>query len=180
MASLEFDEDLRRIYEVPTDPQNTVDGSGYKIYTSLGLNELNVRFTATFCWSRWVDFHNTNKWSTEAFSKSGGALRGQNDLGDDIFATFDLRLTNDWLFVPANYPHNLFLDGNIFPNLLSGEDADYNRVSAAGVSFRINSSDSLQVVRQASVAGPLTTIQEEALYGARDHARAANSQTQPT
>jgi hypothetical protein len=151
MASLYFDGDKRRIYEVPTDASFTVSGDGYRIYS--GPGEADVRFTSTGLWSAWVDWHSVNKWSTLALVKTGGAFRF-NDGVDDIFATFDLRLFNGWALVQADYAHNFTLLGNLFPDDGTGKIFDTDRITSSGVSPRIFYADSLQVLRSSGGSSP--------------------------
>jgi hypothetical protein len=148
MTSLLFDGDVRRIYEVPNDSSYTVGSGGIRRYVpnNIGVASKEVRITTTAVWSRFVDYHNINKWSTNAFIKTGGAFRSTIN-GSDVFATFDIRLTNDWLIVPADYPHKFIIDGNLFPNENTGEDFDTSVITSQGVSPRINFADSLQVSR---------------------------------
>ncbi len=168
MASLFHDGDLRVIYEVPTDPTFTVDGGGYRIYTPASAPEDEVRFTTTDLWSRFVDYRAIEEWSTVAYSRQGGAFRFQDELGNDVFATFDLRCINDWLFVPANYPHKVVIAGNFFPNLTgpnAGSEFDTSRLTVQGVIPVIERADSLQVIREniTSAGGSLTPAQEAML-----------------
>ncbi len=159
MASLFFDGDLRRVYEVPEPPFSfTVDGNGYRIYTPDNIPgaATEVFVDTTVLWSRWVDYHNVNKWATLALGRAGGAFRFTDQDGNDIFATFDLRWTNDWLLVPANYDHKFTVLGNLFPNLAgvnAGEDFDTTRLSTFGVSPRIQFADSLQRVVVSTTGG---------------------------
>ena len=150
MVSLFFDGDLRRIYEVPEASTFVVDGSGYRIYTPIdvGTADTDVQITSTELWSRWVDYHNTSKWARLAFNKTGGAFRDLDNLGNEVYATFDIRLINDWQIVPANYPHKFTIAGNLFENLPAGTDFDVDRITVQGVSPRIERADSLQIVRE--------------------------------
>jgi len=145
--SLYFDEDKRRIYEVPDSSSFITDGSGYRIYTPIDIPsaETKVVINTTFLWSRFVDFHNSEKWTTLAFSKTGGAFRYNDENGLPIYAAFDLRLINLWQFVPANYDHNFLINGNALEELTLEEFFDTTRITA-NVSPRINSADSLQTV----------------------------------
>jgi len=169
-ASLHFDGDRRRVYEVPDGGSFTTDGDGYRIYTPGPSPEADTSFSTTELWSRWVDWHATNKWATLAMSKSGGAFRGLDQNGDEVYATFDLRWTNQWSFVPANYPHRTVIIGNIYPNE-DGVDFDTSRVTSQGVSPRIQFADSLQVLRQDDAGGGgggLSDEQEELLRQAAE------------
>jgi len=185
---LHFDGDLRRIYEVPENSSYTTDADGYRIYTPNGVGVSSIRFTSTYLWSRYSDFYFNNNWSTKALSKSGGAYRDTDVEGNDIYATFDLRLQNLWLFVPANYPHTITCDGNLFNEPTLKMTQDNSRITSSGVSFNINSSDSLQITKSPGVdAENVWNFLESnvAVSGSMgklimrllDHARAANTQT---
>jgi outer membrane lipoprotein-sorting protein len=161
---LHFDGDTRRIYEVPVNSSFVVDGQGFRIYTPdvlVGAN-LATSITATDLWSRWVDYHSVNQWAELALDKSGGAFRKFDELGSPIYATFDLRLTNDWAVVPADYKHDFLVVGNIFPNSSSGVDFDTDRITAQGVSPRVQFADSLQIIRTTTGSG-LSPAQDAAL-----------------
>lgn len=161
MATLAFDGDLRRIYEVPDNSSFTIDGSGYRVYVPDDVPSAAsvIRYTTTFLWSRFSDYHFLNNWTTLAFEKTGGAFRFQDELGNDVFATFDLRLINAWEFVPADYPHNTLILGNLFPNIDTQRDFDTDRIISQGVSERIQFADSLQIVRE-NVGSGLTAEEQ--------------------
>lgn len=161
MATLYFDGDLRRIYEVPTNGAFTIDGNGHRIYS--GPGEEDSRITSTYLWSRWVDWHSQNLWAELAFEKSGGAYRYTLD-GDDYYATFDLRLINEWVIVPADYKHNFTILGNLFPNE-NGVDFDTHDILNVQFSSRIFFSDSLQIVKQAGGSADLSEIYTAAFGG---------------
>lgn len=181
MADLAFDGDLRRIYEVPDLSSFTVDGSGYRIYTPDNINttDTEIVFTAADLWSRFSDFQFLNNWTTLAFEKTGGAFRFTDVSMNDIFATFDIRLINDWQFVPANYPHNTLILGNLFPNLPENTDFDTSRITSLGVSPRIQFSDSLQVIRE-QVGSGLSTDEQQRLIKILDILEADEEYTAST
>lgn len=170
---LHFDGDKRRIYEVPVNSSFVVDGQGFRIYTPdiLGGATLRSAITTTDLWSRWVDYHNVNQWAELALDKSGGAFRRFDESGSPIYATFDLRLVNDWAIVPADYKHDFLIVGNLFSNSLSGVDFDTDRLISQGVSPRIQFADSLQIIRTTSGSG-LSTVQDAALTRLVDLAEA--------
>lgn len=143
---LHFDGDLRRIYEVPENSSYSVDSDGYRVYVpdNVGTAEQEVIFSTTQLWSRFVDFHNLNKWSTLAFIKQGGGFRFTDQNGVDVYQTFDIRLINGWEVVPADYPHKLLIFGNLFGDQVTGRDFDDSRITSLGVSPRVFFSDSLQ------------------------------------
>ena len=138
MATLLYDGDKKRVYEVPVASSFVTDGDGFRIYTPNDIPSAakDVSFTVFDLWSRWVDYHNAEKWALLALAISGGAFRYTKD-GSDIYALPDLRWANDWLFVPSDYTHNLVIEGNIYPNLATGLDFDVARLTAQGVSPRI-------------------------------------------
>lgn len=171
MAGLFFDGDLRRIYEVPTNPTLSVDGGGYRIYGDAGGSEAETRFTATELWSAWVNYHNANKWALLAFEKTGGAYRFDDAQGDPVYATFDLRFINEWAFVPANYPHDgPFIEGNVFPDNVTGLIFDSARITSPGVVPRILYADSLQTLRSdgAGSRGGACVCPDDLLIGMTD------------
>lgn len=143
-SSLFFDGDKRRIYEVPVVGASSfsVDVNGYRIYTpdDPATAPTRIAFTVFDLWSRWVDYHNSNKWALLAFDRSGGAYRYTDDLGNDVYALPDLRFINGWAYVPANYDHDTVLDGNLYPDVNTGLDFDTARITAR-VSPRILFSD---------------------------------------
>ena len=147
-SSLYFDGNLRRIYEVPELSSFTVDGSGYRSYVPDNINSAEERnfTTSTELWSGFVDYHNQEKWTTNAFAKTGGAFRFVDSNGISIFATFDIRLINSWLLVPANYPHDWTVLGNVFEELGLGQDFDTDRITSLGVSPRVRFADSNQTL----------------------------------
>ena len=130
MASLHFDGDLQRIYEVPDGSTFTVDGAGYRIYTPADPTlEPQISFTAIELWSAWVDYHEANKWALLCFDRSGGEFRETTPEGD-VYAVTEIRFINDWQYVPANYRHIYVLDGNVLPNLATGNHFDTDRITA--------------------------------------------------
>ena len=147
MASLFFDGDVRRIYEVPDNSSFVLNGA-YRVYTPNDIPSAPVEtFTSVSeVWSRWVDYHDANKWALLAFSRQGGAFRFLDEDSNSVFATADFRLINDWQLVPADYPHKWWVVGNLLPNLATGEDFDTTRITSLGVSPRIRMADSLQRV----------------------------------
>ncbi len=129
-----FDGDLRRIYEVPPDSSFVVDGDGYRIYTPDDIPSApTLLYTdiQTDLWSRWVDWNDTAKWSWLAFSRSGGASRGFDQLGQEIFQSVDFKLlaSYGWRMVLADYPHETRFVGNLYSD--SAADLfDYARMNS--------------------------------------------------
>ena len=114
MPELYHDIDKRRIYEVPDDSTYTVDSNGYRLYVPNDLSTASnvIEYTNFDLWSKYVDYHFSQEWTTLVYIKSGGAFVEEvNNTG--IFESFSLRFTNDWLFVPANYPHLTRIIGNV-------------------------------------------------------------------
>ena len=150
MATLYHDGDLRRVYEVPEDSTFTVDSSGYRRYVPNDIDSAEKRVITPIdtVWSRWVDYHFNHQWSTLAYTKAGGEFRFRDEQsGVDVFQTYDLRLINDWLLVPADYPHVWTIEGNLLANINTGADFDVSRIQSTEVSPRINLSESLQTIR---------------------------------
>lgn len=72
-----FDGDKKRIYEVPPLSSYVVDGSGYRIYTPDDIPSADKTLYVDVkkdLWSRWVDWHDTAKWSLLAIAQSSGAM----------------------------------------------------------------------------------------------------------
>lgn len=143
MPSLYFDGDKRRIYEVPDLSSYVTDGNGYRVYTPDDIPSApeQIEFSAFDLWSRAVDFMNANKWALAVFDLKGGAFRYTDGLGADVYALPDIRLINGWAYVPADYKHKTLLIGNIYPNVADGLDFDTDRITAQGVSPRIQFND---------------------------------------
>lgn len=143
-SSLFFDGDKRRIYEVPVAGASSfsVDANGYRIYTpdDPATAPQTITFTVFALWSRWVDYHNSNKWALLAFERSGGAYRYTDQLGNEVYALPDLRFINGWQYVPANYDHSTIIEGNLYPDINLNDEFDVSRVTA-NVSPRILLSD---------------------------------------
>ena len=139
-----FDGDKRCIYEAPTEGfEFSIDGNGYRIYTPIDEPSApkDLIYTTYELWSRSVDYHLANLWNTLIFSIAGGAYRYTDQYSEEKFSLIDLRFLNDWAYVPANYPHNTYLRGNLFPNEASNIDFDVSRITIQGVSPRIFFSD---------------------------------------
>lgn len=126
-----FDGDLKRIYEVPPHPDYTVDADGYRIYTSTDPVADMLVYTdiKRDIWSRWVDWAFDNQWTLLAFSRSGGAFRGKDEFGNDVYQSVDFTLLTDngWRLVLANYPHEIRLRGNLYS--AGGHLFDHDRIS---------------------------------------------------
>jgi len=168
MASLFFDGDKKVIYEVPDASSYTVDGDGYRIYTpdDIPSATLNNVITTYDIWSRWVDFHAVNKWALLALDISGGAYR-YTDQSGDVYALIDIRLLHDWLLVPADYPHNWLVIGNLYPNEATGFDFDSTRLTAFGVSPRIQFADRGE--KSVIAGGGTFTADDRALLTSAEH-----------
>lgn len=132
MATLYFDGDRRRIYEVPISGSYTTDADGYRVYTPSGAGEAIVYYDVQRdFWSRFQDYQFENKWTTLALSRSGGSQRGFDELGNAVFQTNDFTLNTGegWRLVLANYDHEVIFNGNLFSGS-SSSLFDYARVSA--------------------------------------------------
>lgn len=141
MASLYFDGDKRRVYEVPDNSSFSVDGDGYRVYTpnDLGAAETLIQFTAVQIWTAYVDFHDGDKWTTLAFDRAGGQYRDTIG-GVDVYAVTELRFINEWAFVPANYKHKSVIEGNVLPDITFGDVFDAGRLTEP-VETKINFAD---------------------------------------
>ncbi|MEM6432960.1 MAG: hypothetical protein AAF773_03745 [Cyanobacteria bacterium P01_D01_bin.115] len=138
MPGLLFDGNKRRIYEVPgdtlgTDFTYTTDAQGFRIYVPIGQGPTQITFDAQRdIWSRFQEYFDQNKWTTIALTRSGGASRGFDDQGNEIFQTNDFTLDtpNGWRLVLANYDHETIFRGNLFSGSSSISLLDYSRITA--------------------------------------------------
>lgn len=155
MATLFFDGDLRRIYEVPENSSYSIVAGGYRVYTPDDITQakLSVNMSIEYVWNRYTDYNFLNEWATLAFNKAGGAFRFPDENGNPIYATADFRLINNWELVQANYPHEWNILGNLFGDINTGKVFDISNITAQGVSPSIQRADSLQVI----------TVEEEGL-----------------
>ena len=155
MASFYIDGDRRRIYEVPTSFNLSIDEFGYRIYTPNGIGESSVTLDIQRdLWSRFVDYQDSLKWTTIALTRAGGALRGVDQLGNNVYQTndFQLRTSLQWRIVIANYAHELVLVGNLFADSATPL-FDYERITVPGAYVRIAGADSLQTYQVATGSG---------------------------
>lgn len=136
-----IDGDLKRIYEVPDGSTYTLNSDGYRVYTQ-GNGGLISRMSHVFIWSRFVDFRKLNTWALEAFDRSGGAFRYTDENSVEFSAQTDLRLINGYQLVPANYPHQWIVEGNLYDELDLGKTFDLSTVSVLGVNASINFAES--------------------------------------
>lgn len=146
MSSFYFDGNKLRIYEVPTNSSYVVDANGYRIYSPNGVGENIVYFDVQRdLWSRFQDYAQDNSWTQLAFNRTGGGFRGLDELGNPRYQTndFQLRTSEGWRIVLANYPHEAVFRGNLFKDG-SGELFDYARLTVHGVVPRLEGYDSLQ------------------------------------
>jgi hypothetical protein len=118
-------------------------------------------------WKRWVAA-GSGAGYPDAFSIEGGTPIGATGL----FTGTTYIMTNGWKVQPANHDHQLLLVGNIF----SDDGVVIVPPATAKTSVQIISSTTAQGIATGS---GLSSDQENALFQARDHARAANVQTQP-
>jgi hypothetical protein len=155
-VSIYIDGDLRRIYEVPDDSMYTTDGNGYRKYVANDLQAADktpMLDVQRDVWSRYVDWYNAHLWSTRAMTRSGGAQRGVDDIGNPVYATNDyqMRVSIGWQFVPADYPHVLTLVGNYLSDT-ADPLFDSARIASPGVIAYIRMADSLQTYQVGSSA----------------------------
>lgn len=138
MPGLLFDGNKRRIYEVPGDTLGadftyTTDAQGFRVYVPIGQGPAQITFDAQRdIWSRFQEYFDQNKWTTIALTRSGGASRGFDDQGNEIFQTNDFTLDtpNGWRLVLANYDHETIFRGNLFSGSDSISLLDYSRITA--------------------------------------------------
>lgn len=117
-------------------------------------------------WKRYVQSGAGAQWE-QAFVVEGGTPIGTTGL----FTGVTFILVNGWKIQPANHDHQLLINGNIF----SADGVVTVPAPSAQTNVVIVSSVNAQGVASGSGLSP---AQETALYAARDHARAANAQTQ--
>lgn len=138
-----FDGDKRKIYEAPAGFSHTLDGDGFRIYAPDDEPSAPTQliYSTYELWSRAVDYLDFADWARLIFSIAGGAYRYTDQFGDEKYSLIDIRLINDWAYVPANYPHSTYIRGNMFPNKATDIDFDTSRLTVDGVSPRIFFSD---------------------------------------
>ncbi len=160
-------------------PDFIFDGPNRIILEPAGVGDTSFEVDRDIysAWKRWVQSGSGIGFAA-AFEIEGGTPIGATGL----FTGTTFILTNGWKIQPANHDHQVLLIGNLY--------SDDGIVSVPSVSARtnvfVNSSVAAQGVATGDVTvvnpdggtGGLTTPQEQALYEARDHARAANAQTQ--
>jgi hypothetical protein len=114
-----FDGDKKRVYEVPPLSSYVVDGNGYRIYTPDDIPSADKTLYVDIkkdLWSRWVDWQMSAKWSLLAIAQSGGALRGYDQFGGEVYQSVDFTLMADdgWRIVLADYDHETIFNGNLY------------------------------------------------------------------
>lgn len=169
MVSFLFEGNNKRIYEVPDgalgiDYSRVSDPNGFWIYEPIGDGEPITRARVqSALWSRFQDYQTANPWTSLPLVRSGGGFRGLDELGNSIYDTvsYTLDTTGGWAIVPANYPHELILEGNLFSN---GAESliDRSRLTTSAVVVRLVGADSLLTYR-ANSGGALTPTQEQQL-----------------
>lgn len=185
MPSFFIDGDKRRIYEVPgnelgVDFTYTTDAQGFRIYVPIGQGpELIIHDVQSALWSRFQDYFAANHWATLAFTRSGGASRGFDAQGNEVFQTndFTLRTDDGWRIVLANYDHESVFRGNLFSASESISLLDYSRVDAIPPPrSRVSGFDSLITYAIASgEGGSFTTSDRAILSSANSQATTAAS-----
>ncbi len=153
MADFIFDGPNKLIIE-PTGAGNTVALVLRDIYSA---------------WKRWVQSGQGVNFE-QAFSIEGGTPIGTTGL----FTGYTVVMLNQWRIQPADYDHQLTIDGNLF----SGDGIISVSPPTANTNVFVLSAVSAQGI--STTAATLSPAQETALFTARDHARAAAAQTQPT
>lgn len=128
------------------------------------LTQFDVDRDIYSAWKRWAD---DNAQFLPAFIVEGGTPIGATGL----FTGTTFILTNGWKIKPADFDHQLLLNGNIFSDDgIVGVPAD-----TASATVVINASTQAQGV--STSGGTFTNADRVALETARDHACAANEQT---
>lgn len=131
-----------------------------------GNTSYDVQRDIYSAWKRWVA-SGVGARFPDAFSIEGGTPIGATGL----FTGTTYIMTNGWKVQPANHDHQLLLIGNIF----SDDGVVITPPATAKTSVQIISSTTAQGIATGS---GLSTNQEAAIFAARDHAQAANMQTQ--
>lgn len=152
-ATLFFDGDRRRIYEVPPSSSYVVDDDGYRIYTPDDVvaapKVLNIDVQRDL-WSRAIDHWGSgHDWVAFPISRDG--------------SEFTLDVTAGWKIVLANYPHQSVWNGNLLSN--NGYELfDTSRLTAQGVFATIERAASLITYKSGSGLTQAQAIQLLELY----------------
>lgn len=151
----------------------TLDGLNKLLIEPAGIDNtsFNVKRDLYSAWKRWAQTSDNSKFLA-AFSVEGGTPIG--DTGIFTGATFVL--VNGWKVQPADYPHQLTLNGNIF----SDDGIVAVASPTASTQVFVNASVAAQGVslNGAVSGGGLTAEQDALLRVIRDHVKATNAQTQ--
>lgn len=149
-------------------PDFTFDGPNRLIIEPAGSGNtsFDVERDIYSAWKRWVQAGSGAQY-LNAFVVEGGTPIGATG----FFTGSTFILVNQWKLRGADHTHQLFLNGNLYSDdgIVTSPNPNFS------VEVFINSSVAAQGV---STGGALTSAQETALYQSRDHARAANMQTQ--
>lgn len=143
-----------------------------KLITEIAAGSLNVLSVVEIYseWKEWVQLSDNAKF-LQAFSVLGGdPISATEAIGTTFF------LENGWRIRPAELNHKLTLVGNLFTRE-AGESPVVSTIGAftVPVEFRVSS-----LVQQVSTGGgTFSDTDRTNLLLTRDHARAANIQTQP-
>ena len=121
-------------------------------------------------WKRWLRQSDNAKYLA-AFSVEGGTPIGATGL----FTGTTFVLLNGWKLKPVDVDGQTFIDGNLY----SADGVASVPADSASRSMVFNVSVAAQGISTTpSASTGLTEEERAALFSARDHARAANSQTQ--
>jgi hypothetical protein len=150
-------------------PDFLFDGPNLLIIEPAGVGNTtyDVQRDLYSAWKRWV-LSGVGTGFPDAFTVEGGTPIGSTGL----FTGTTYIMTNGWKVQAADHDHQLLLVGNIF----SDDGVVIVPPPTAKTSVQIISSTTAQGIATGS---GLTADQNTALLAARDHARAANVQTQP-
>jgi len=111
-AVVTFDGPNRRIHEINTGlPRNTLDL--VEVYSE---------------WKEWVAASSANAGIVQGFRYIGGdPITAIQNAGSTFF------LMNGWKFVPADYNHQLVIDGNLYTDPADGDRTDFTTITAQGI-----------------------------------------------
>ena len=153
-------------------PVVTFDGPN-KVITEIAAGSLNEITAAEIYsdWKRWVAEADNAKFAFAFTPVGGDPITASQSLGVTLF------LENGWRIRPAELDHKLSVVGNLYTRE-SGQSAFLPTLGAFTVLVETRVSSIIDQVATGGAAAGLTVSQEAALLETRDHARAANAQTQ--
>jgi len=133
-AVVTFDGPNRRITEINTGLPTT-DLSLQEVYSE---------------WKEWVKLSSTNAGIIQAFRYAGAdPVSATEETGTTFF------IMNGWKLVPADYAHQLNINGNLFTDPPGASRTDFSTITAMGVEVVYNVS---VLVEQGAAAGAATDV----------------------